>query len=140
RGLVVEHPVADIIVALFGEEVGRRPGLGQAGAEPAARGFAGGLADRRRGAPDVVALVGDLLHVLLRKAVTDELPLPLARRLDDRAVAGDRRAVDREDGWDAAIVEHFEHAPEADPVAVFVPGPVRDVGHWRAARRRGQDG
>src|SRR5260221_3188236 len=51
----------------------------------------------------------------------------------------DRRAVDRQHRGDAEIVEHLEHAPETDPVAVFVPGPIRDVGHRRAAGRRGQD-
>jgi hypothetical protein len=60
------------------------------------------------------------------------------RRLDDRAVAGDRRAVDRQHRRHVEVVEHLEHAPEADAVAVFVPRPVRDVGHRRAAGRRGQ--
>src|SRR4029077_11493753 len=119
---------------------GGLPGFGQAGAQPAARVLAGGLADRGRGPADVVALVRDLLPVLLAEAVADELPLPFARGPHDRPVAGDRRAVDRQDGRDAEIVEHLEHAPETDPVAVFVPGPVRDVRHRRAAGRRGEPG
>ena len=40
------------------------------------------------------------------------------------------------DGRDAELVEHLEQAPEADAVAVFVPGPVRNVGHRRAAGGR----
>jgi hypothetical protein len=37
-------------------------------------------------------------------------------------------------------VEHFQHAPEAHAIAVFMPGPVGDVGHGRPARRRSDDG
>ena len=44
--LVVEHPVGDVVVAVLLEQVGRLPGLGQAGAEPAARRLAGRLRDR----------------------------------------------------------------------------------------------
>ena len=73
--LVVEHPVADVVVAFLDQEIGRLPGLGQAGAEPAARRLAGEGLDRLRGLADVVALVLDLLHVLLGEAVAHELPV-----------------------------------------------------------------
>src|SRR5580693_9892371 len=43
--LIVEHPVGDIAVAFFDQQIGRLPGFGQAGAEPAARRLAGGFQD-----------------------------------------------------------------------------------------------
>ena len=136
--LVVEHPVAHVVVAFLDQEVRRLPGLGQAGAEPAARRLAGRERDHLARAADVGALVLHLLHVALGEAVADELPVARIRGLDDLRIGGDRRAVDRERRRHLELVEHLEHAPEADAVAVFVPGPVRDVGRGRAAGRRGQ--
>ena len=63
--LVVQNPVADVVVAGLDEEVGRVPGFGQAGAEPAARTLADEVGDGLGGPRDIVALVLDLLHVLL---------------------------------------------------------------------------
>src|SRR5215204_6032854 len=40
----------------------------------------------------------------------------------------------------ASLAEHLDEAPEADPHAVLVPGPVRQVGQERLAHRRRQDG
>jgi len=104
-------------------------GFGQAGTEPAARGLAGEIAYRRRGPADVVALIGNLLHALLGEAVADELPAAVARCFGNRLVSPDRRTIDRQHRTDAQMVEHLEHTPEPDPIAVFVPSPVRDVGH-----------
>ena len=87
---------------------------------------------------DVGLLVRHLLHVALGKAVPDELPLALDRGLDDRRKRLDGAAVDRQHAGNGELVEHLEHAPEADAVAVFVPAPVRDVGRRRAAGRRRQ--
>src|SRR5262249_36257530 len=88
--LVIEHPVADVFVAFLGEEIGRLPGLGQAGTEPAARALAASLEDHLSGLADVFALVLDLLHVALGEAVADELPFALDRRAHDRRISGDR--------------------------------------------------
>src|SRR5215813_2569752 len=92
--LVVEHPIGDIVVALLAEDIGRLPGLREAGAEPAARAPAGHLGDELGGLADVLALVRDLLHVALGQAVSDELPFALDRRLHDLRIGGDGAAVD----------------------------------------------
>jgi len=42
--------------------------------------------------------------------------------------------------WNFELVEHLEQAPEADAVAIFVPGPVRNVGAGRASGRRREHG
>src|SRR5207302_5532154 len=102
---------------------------GEPGTEPAARPLAAcGLGERLGRFPDVFALVLHLLHVALRVTVPQEFPLALSRRARDGSVGTDRRAVDGEHRADLVPVEHLEHAPEADAVAVFVPGPVRDIG------------
>jgi len=137
-GLIIKDPVAQIVETLFDQNIRGFPGFGEAGAEPSARAFAGKPADRRGGLADVVPLVVDPLHALLSEAVADELPATVERGARDRLVSRDRRAVDREHGADLLLVENLKHPPEADPVAVFVPGPVRNVGHRRAAGRRGQ--
>src|SRR6202030_725567 len=137
-GLIIEHPVADIFITLFDQQIGGFPGLGEAGAQPAARVPAGGIADRRGGLAYVVALVGVFLHALVYEAVADDFPAPLQSGAGDRLVAPDRRTVDGEHGADPILVDRLEHTPETDAVAVFVPGPVRDVGHRRPAGRRGQ--
>src|SRR5208282_1900034 len=56
------------------------------------------------------ALVGDLLHALLGKAMADELPPAFEGGVRNRLVSLDRRAVDREDRTDAQMVEYLEHA------------------------------
>src|ERR1700737_959749 len=100
--------------------------------------LAGGLVDRRCRLADIVALVGHLLHALLGEAVADEFPAALEGGARNRRISLDRRAVDRQHGADAKMIEHLEHTPEPDPVAVFVPSPVRDVGHRRTTRWRRQ--
>ena len=136
--LVVQHPVGDVVVAVFLQEIRRLPGFGQAGPEPAARRLAGRLFDRLCGQVDVGLLVRHLLHVALGEAVADELPVALVRRLHDRRIGLDGAAVDRQHAGNGELVEHLEHPPEADAVAVFVPAPVRNVGRRRAAGRRRQ--
>ncbi len=138
--LVVQHPVGDIVVAFLFQQVRRLPGFGETGAEPAARTLAGRGRNHLGGLADVLALVLDLLHVALGEAVTHELPIARLRGLDDLRIGRERRAVDGEHAGNLELVEYLEHAPEADAVAVFVPGPVRNVGAGRAAGRRRQHG
>ena len=138
--LIVQHPVGDVVVAVLLQQVRRLPGFSQAGPQPAARLLAGRLPDRLGGHVDVGLLVRHLLHVALGEAVADEFPVALVRRLDDRRIGLDGAAVDRQHAGNRELVEHLEHAPEADAVAVFVPAPVRNVGRRRAAGRRCQHG
>jgi len=51
-GLVVVHPVADIVDAVFSQNIERAHGLAQRRAEPAARRLADTLGDRRDHFPD----------------------------------------------------------------------------------------
>src|ERR1700733_13185223 len=125
--LVVEHPVGDIVIAFLLQEVRRLPSLGETGAEPAARTFAGRLLNHIGGLADILALVLDLLHIALGKAVAHEFPVAFLCRIDDRGIRRERRTIDGERGRNLEVVEDLEQAPEADAVAIFVPGPVRDV-------------
>ena len=138
--LVVQHPVADVVVAFFGQDVGRVPRLGQAGSEPAARTFAREGPNGFRSLDDIGSLVGDLLHIFLAEAVADELPSALVRRARDRLVGMDGAAVDRQRGANVETIDHFQHSPESDAIAVFVPRPVGNVRHGRTARRRSEYG
>ena len=131
--LIVEHPIGDVIVAFFGQDIGRLPGFGEARSEPAARRHAGRLDNDVAGLADVGALVRHFLHVALGEAVPHELPFARDRGAHDGRIGGDRRAVDGERHRDRELIEQFGEAPEADPVAVFVPGPV---GHVRASASR----
>ena len=125
--LIVEHPVAHVFVAGFGQDVRRVPRLGQPRAKPAARRTAGERAKGVGRFPDVGALVGDFLHVLLREPVADELPSAVERGARDRFVGLDRRSVDRQHGRHLEPIEHLEHPPEPHPIPVLVPGPIRNV-------------
>ena len=87
-----------------------------------------------------VALVLHLLHVALGETVTHEFPIALDGRAHDRRISGDRRAVDGEHRRNRELIEQFDEPPEADAIAVFVPGPIRHVGHGRAAGGRRQYG
>ena len=89
---------------------------------------------------DIGALVRNLLQIALGETVAHELPIALDGRAHDRRVGGKRRAVDRNDAGYRELVEHFDEAPKADAIAVFVPGPVGHVRHRRAARGRRQHG
>ena len=87
---------------------------------------------------DVLALVLDLLHVALAKAVTHEFPVALICGIDDCAVAAIAEPLIASTAGTPKSSNTCEQPPEADAVAIFVPGPVRDVGHRRAAGRRRQ--
>ena len=129
HGLIVQHPIADVFVAFFRQDVRRVPGLGQAWSEPSTRPTARELRDGGRRLLDVDALIGHLLHVLLSEAVADEFPLTVERGACDWFAGLNGAAVDRKHRGDPQPIEDLQHAPEADTVAVFVPRPVGDVGH-----------
>ncbi len=66
-------------------------------------------------------------QVVLRPVVRHQLPTALIARVDDAAALGHRHAVDRARGLDADAIEHLDHAPYADALAIFAPRPVRGV-------------
>jgi hypothetical protein len=140
HGLVVEHPVGDIRDALLAQEVRRLLGLGQARALPAARCRASEALDGFDRVADRPALVIEPVHRALHEAVAHEFPACGQRRLGDARIAVADIAVDRERRGDAEMAQHLEQAPEADPHAVLVPGPVGQVGQQRLTHRGRQHG
>ena len=137
-GLVVEHPVADVFHAGAGEQFRRLQGLGQAGAEPAERALAGEALDDVHGAMDHLALVVVLVHGHLVIGMAHEFPALAPRLLGDAGIVLADPRIDRERRLDAVLLEQIEEAPHADPHAVFVPRPMRDVRQQRNSRRRRQ--
>ena len=76
-GLVIEHPVGDVLEAFLLGDVDGLIGLSQGGSESASRALARELLDRIARFLNIEALVLDLLHAELRIAVTHELPTRL---------------------------------------------------------------
>src|SRR5439155_1171046 len=117
--LIVEHPIADILVAFLREDVGRVPCLGQAWSEPSARPTARERRDGGRRLLNVDALVRNLLHVLLSEAVTDEFPLAVERGACDGFVRLNGAAVNGEHRRNLQAIEDLQQSPEPDPITVF---------------------
>jgi hypothetical protein len=129
RRLIVEHPIADVLVAFLLEDVRRVPRLGQARSEPSARPAPRERRDGGRRLLDIDTLVRHLLHVLLSEAVTDEFPMAVERGACDWFVGLNGAAVNRERRGNLQPIEDLQHSPEPDTVAVLVPRPVGDVRH-----------
>ena len=136
-GVVVEHVVADVFDAGFGQVVEGVEGLREARAEPAARALAGELLDHRHGLGDDGALVVELVHGDLLVGVRVELPAALQAGLHHLRVGLADPGVDGDGRLGADALVHLAHAPEGDAHAVLVPAPVRQVGKLRRALRRG---
>ncbi len=137
-GLVVVHPVGDVLDALGPQVVERLPRLGEPGAEPAPGLPAGELLDQLHRLPDGRALIRQQVHRPLDEAVTHELPAGLEHRAGDRLVGFHHVGIDGGGGADLPPGQRLQQPPEADPHPVVVPGPVGDVRHHGHALRRGQ--
>ena len=59
--------------------------------------------------------------------MSDDLPAALERCVNHRPSLQADLGVHRAGRWHAELVEDVEHAPDADPLAVFAPRPVRVV-------------
>src|SRR3984885_1106575 len=142
RRLIVVHPVAHIGKALFGQHVWRVPRLRETRADPAPWCLTSELCDDVTCLADVGAFILDLLQVLLGVTVRDELPSALTRGFCDRRIGFAGNAVDGHRGLDPEFIERLGKPPEADAIAVFMPGPVWNVrrrdtaGRWRIYRTR----
>ena len=134
--LVVEHPVAEPGEAAFGGVIERLVGLAAAGPEPAGRLPAGESLDQLDRLPHHRALVLDLLDRHLHVAVGHELPVGVAGGRRDLGIGLADLGIDRHGRRDARLLERALEPPEADPHAVLVPGPVRQVGDRRLPHRR----
>ena len=135
--LVVEHPVGDVVVAFLGEDIGRLPGFGEARPEPAARPLAG-QPSRCTSALLLMSARSFSTFCMLRwvKPWPMNSQLRSTQALTRSGKAFDRDAVDVHHARNLELVIDLQQPPEADAVAVFVPAPVRNVGHRRAAGRR----
>ncbi len=134
--LVVENPVAEPGQAGFADIVQSVVSLAAARTEPAGRPLAGEFFDHVAGLPDDGALILDLLDRHLHISMRHEFPSGVARRSGDLGISLADLGVDRQGRGHARGFERAQQAPEADPHAVFVPGPVRHVGNRRLAHRR----
>ena len=112
----------------------------RARAFPAAGRPARQLPDRLHRAGDCGPLVFGLVHGLLHEAMAHELPPGPVRGLAGFGIKGAGRAIHGEGRFQPPRAEHVEETPEADAQAVFVPGPVRDVGQQGLAHGRRQHG
>src|SRR6185312_10542013 len=101
----------------------RQPALGRFAADL--------LVDPQRFANDLTFLVlveGVIGQELgLYVIVGDDLPAALERRFDDHAPLKSQFCIERTGRRHAELIEEIEHAPDADALAVFAPGPVRVV-------------
>src|SRR3954463_16460617 len=79
--LIIQNPVADVIVAFFNKDIRRLPRFGQARSKPASWRATGVEFDGFRSFSNVRTLVFHFLHVLLTKAMTDKFPATLMRCL-----------------------------------------------------------
>ena len=141
-GLVVVHPVGDVLAAELGEVVERMPGLLQARAEPAGDLAPGGGGDALEGRAHHLALaaLGELVQAAhVRLVVSHELPAELLRFVDDLRVRVAQLAVQRHGAAHAVARHHLHQAPDADAVAVVARRPGQDIGDQaaRAARAVG---
>ena len=137
-GLVVVHPVGDVLDPLGGQMIQRLPGLGEAGAEPAPGRFPGELPQHLDGLADGRALIGEEVQGALDHAVGHELPARVQHRARHRLVGLDDVRVDGGGGADLPLGERLQQPPEAHAHSVVVPGPVGHVRHRGHALRRGE--
>ena len=91
-------------------------------------------ADHRALLLRVVGVIGQ--QIVLRPVVRHELPAALLDRVDDAPALHHDHAVAGAGRRDAHLVEHVHDAPDADPLAVLAPGPVRGVEHVAGQRMR----
>ena len=86
----------------------------------------------------IAALVFVLVDRHLVVGVAHELPAFAPRLLRDAGIVLADARIDGERRPDALLPKQIEEAPDPDPHAVFVPGPVRDVRQQRNSGRRRQ--
>ena len=87
-------------------------------------------------APDDVTLPGAVVAVVdhefgLDVVVRDQLPAALRRGGHDLRMTLAKDAVDRAAGRNPGLVENIVEPPDADPVAVFAPGVIVEIGNAR---------
>lgn len=138
-GLVVQYPIRHVFDPFLGQNVGRLEGLGKSRAEPSARPSAGKPFDRRDGLSDGGSLVLEKSHGRLNEAVRHELPAGIAGGAGETWAVLAYRGIDRERRLDIEAIQRRLQAPETNPHAVLVPGPVGQVRHHGITARRRQD-
>ena len=136
------RPVQRVAIALFGQQVRGDAALGNPRREPARRRLA--LQPR-----DALTAIGQQFALLLLRAVG--LPEGIAVAVAHQFVAArehglqqframvQQRRVDQSGRGQAELVEQFEAAPGADPVAVFTPAVVQHIGLRRSRTDAGTE-
>src|SRR5690606_22748695 len=79
------------------------------------------------------------MHRALDEAMPDEVPTSVEGGLTCGFVDLERGPVDRETCLQAAFIQSIEKAPEANPHAILMPGPVGNVRQKRLSHRRRQN-
>ena len=139
-GLVVVAPIADVLDALFDQDVRRLEGLGQAGTHPTPGRRAGEFLDCADGLADGFPLIGFGVDDSLDEAVGHHLPSRFEALLHQMGIGVAHRRVQANGRPNAVAVQHLFHPPEAHPHAIVVPGIVGDIGNNAAALGDGQHG
>src|SRR3954453_3130376 len=135
--LIIQNPVADVIVPFFYKDIRRLPRFGQARSKPATWRATGVEFDGFQSFSNVRTLVFHFLHVLLTKAMTDKFPATLMRCLRYWLVSSNRTSVDCQSCTNIHGVEHVEHSPETNAISVLVPSPIRNIRRGRSPGGRG---
>ena len=147
-GLVVVQQVGEVEHPLLGQQIGRVGGGAQRGRQPPPGPLAGGLLADAQGLADHLALTLGVLveigqQVGLHVVVGHDLPAALDGGVDDGLPLDPHLGVHRARRGHALGVEHVEHPPDADALAILAPGPVGvvvDVARELAAHDAGAAG
>ncbi len=130
--------IAVVLDAGLGDQIGRAQRPRRRRREPARKRLAGVLVVQRHALGDGGAL-GVLVEVpvvaRVVHAVRHVFPAALVHRPMDFGKHFEHRVVERHGAAHLVTVEHFQQAPEPDPVAVLAYAVVENVGVWRARPR-----
>ena len=131
RRLVVVIEVADVVEARLLHEVGRVEGVGDGGRKPATQLAASqpevrGLAVLDDGALFILAIAPVIARVEV--TVAHVLPAPGFHGFQDLGIHFDHRHRKRDRAAHAVLVQHLEHPPQADAVAVVAAAITQHIG------------
>src|SRR5699024_2505970 len=136
--LVIKHPVCDILDTCLGQQIDRFVCFGQTRAFPATGPDACKFLYGINGLDNVALLVSHRMHGRLDIAVANEFPSRIVCSLAGFGIDVECTAVYRNGCLQIAGAYGFKKTPIADSHAVFMPGPVRDIGEHGLTHRRWQ--
>jgi hypothetical protein len=127
--LIVHHPVGHILEACVMQPVHGIVGLGQRRSQPSLGRLAGIFLQLGEHPMDHVLLILDSGQGPLDPAMAAQVPAGVEAGIDDLRIDVTDRAVEHQSAARPELVEDALETPEADALAIFVPGPVWNVGH-----------